>query len=58
MQRPLETAEVAQPVPETAAATDDYWSELGGVAFAIVVLAFAIPYVLLAIRRFEKQQLP
>lgn len=56
MERLLEKAEIAQPAPPPAAPENDNWSDLAGIAIAIALLAFVIPYFWLAIRRFEKEQ--
>jgi hypothetical protein len=52
-----ERATTAQVEP-TGTTDDGGWSELGAVGMAIAVLAFLVPYVWLAIRRFEKLHRP
>lgn len=48
-----QSATTVQKTPEVEA-SDTGWSELGAVLMAVAVLAFLVPYIWLAIRRFEK----
>ncbi|MGD9632317.1 MAG: hypothetical protein AB7G28_17590 [Pirellulales bacterium] len=57
MEEHVASTQVEPPSPQ-ATTEDTTWSDLGGLALAITVLAFLIPYVWLAIRRFDKQIRP